>query len=107
MLPGSFIQVFKALFYVTAHGVGAFGQKPILAKNTRGERTLPKIGKGETVLFAGNPQGALRTSDYRFTWALKYDYYAQTKRWVSSYDFSILLTAHVCMETIFRNGNIS
>ncbi len=138
---------------VTAHGVGAFWQKPILAKNARGERTLPETGRGrryfswcfcatakfpgkitrfaiclanrqiapqrkcrcpgvkqgplrETPL-AGNPQGALRTSDYRFTWALKYDYYAQTKRWVSSYDFSILLTAHVCMETIFRNGNIS
>ena len=36
---------------VTAHGVGAFWQKPILAKNARGERTLPKIGKGETVFF--------------------------------------------------------
>jgi len=37
--------------FVTAHGVGAFGQKPIPAKNMRGERTLPKIGKGEAVLF--------------------------------------------------------
>ena len=52
--------------------------------------------------LAGNPQGALRTSDYRFTWTLKrdgkyprfakqivqYDY-AQTKAWVSSYDDSL------------------
>ncbi len=29
----------NALILVTAHGVGAFGQKPILAKNARGERT--------------------------------------------------------------------
>ena len=35
---------------VTAHGVGAVWQKPILAKSVRGERTLPKIGEEETVL---------------------------------------------------------
>ena len=49
---------------VTAHGVGAFWQKPILAKNARGERTpdpLSQNREGGDGIFLWCFRGAKKT----------------------------------------------